>query len=101
MIMPRKDKEPKGALGKVIPISEAVELIDIVLPEVQNMIENEGLYIATNPADPAKGHSVFASINGRLFAMQIDFELDPTRFVAGTQFDGPFKANTVMNGGVE
>lgn len=100
MIMPRKNTN-KGAFGKSAPVlhfektnppANTGEVIGAVLPEVQAMLDTEGLYVSTDPADPMKGHSVFLSTSGRLFAMQVDRELEPSGFLPGYIFEGPFKA---------
>ncbi len=68
------------------------EVIDLVPPRIQHMLDNEGLYIGSNPDDPTKGEAPLVSMGGKIYSMVIDKELDPTRFIKGHRIDGPFRA---------
>lgn len=60
---------------------------------VQQMLDNEGFYIGSNPADPSY-QAPIVSIGGKLYSMMTDQELDPTRFIIGHLIHGPFSAQT-------
>lgn len=66
------------------------EVFDQLQPGVRAMLDNEGFYLGSMPADPQMGTVPLASIGGKVFSMKIDSELPPDRFIAGTRFEGPF-----------
>lgn len=68
------------------------EVISLIPAEIQRMIDNEGIYIGSNPSEPTFGEAPIVSMGGKLYSMEIDSELDPTRFIEGHRIDGPFRA---------
>lgn len=58
-------------------------------PDVQAMIENEGLYLAFDPENP-NAIVPIVSRGGKLQSMMIDTELAPERFFDRTRLHGPF-----------
>lgn len=54
----------------------------VIQPQVQRMIDHPGIYICTSVGAP--WHAVIiASMGGKLIMMEMDKELDPTRFNDG------------------
>ena len=51
----------------------------VILPAVQRMIDNPGIYICSTHHDRESGIVIW-SVEGELIMMQRDFPLDPTRF---------------------
>lgn len=51
----------------------------IVQPQVQRMIDNPGIYVCTT-ASFRKHAIVIFSMGGKLIVLEMDKELDPTRF---------------------
>jgi hypothetical protein len=78
---------------RTILIGEA-EVIDPIPAEIRHMLDNEGLYIGSDPNDPSKGEAPLVSMGGKIYSMVIDRELNPERFIAGTRIDGPFRATS-------
>jgi hypothetical protein len=77
-----------------ILIGQAEE-ISLVPERIQRMLDNEGFYIGSAPAGSGVvGEAPLVSLNGKIFSMTVDQELDPTRFITGHQLDGPFRAGT-------
>ena len=67
------------------------EEIDLLLPEVHAMMDREGIYLAADTARP--GFTVpLVVMNGRVYSMQVDTELDPARFHPTVRIAGPFYA---------
>jgi hypothetical protein len=67
------------------------EEIDLLLPEVRAMLDREGIYLAGDTARP--GFTVpLVVMNGRVYSMQVDTELDPARFHNTVRIAGPFYA---------
>lgn len=64
------------------------------LPKVVSyMLDNPGIYIGHDPAAPEDGEVVMASLGGKeLVALAPGQLLDPSRFIAGHQITGPFRA---------
>ncbi len=69
------------------------EVISLISDSVRSMLDTEGLYIGSDPADPSKGEAPLVSMGGKIFAMEVGKELDPESFIEGTQIDGPFRAS--------
>jgi hypothetical protein len=68
------------------------EVISLIPETIQRMLENEGLYIGSNPASDSFGEAPLVSMGGKIYSLTIDSELDPTRFIEGHRIDGPFRA---------
>jgi hypothetical protein len=62
-----------------------------ILPEVQAMIDNPGLYLCINPAILGGTIPVVPiySHNGTLYAMKLDVRLNPLGFYPAQKFSGP------------
>jgi len=59
-------------------------------PLVESMIANQGLYVLHDPHAFDRFWPVY-SLNGKLYSMQLDEELNPSDFVQGTLVEGPVK----------
>ena len=59
----------------------------ILMPQVQRMLDTEGLYLCSGP----NGSIPFAvfSTGGQLIVLQVGKALDPTRFIDGVEVRGP------------
>jgi hypothetical protein len=57
--------------------------------DVQEMLANEGLYVAFDPENP-NAIVPIVSRDGALHSMRIDTELAPDRFFDRTRLHGPF-----------
>ena len=68
------------------------EVIDLVLPEVRRMMEEEGMWMVSDPRGPDGAEVPVCSIQGKLYSMILDRELDPERFIHGIQVAGPLRA---------
>jgi len=75
-----------------ILIGEAEE-IKLLPLDVRRMLENEGLYIGSDPKKPLNGEAPLVSMSGKIYSMVIEKELDPECVIPGTHFDGPFRAS--------
>ncbi len=74
-----------------ILIGQAEE-VDLLLPQVRAMIENQGIYIAGDTARP--GYSVpLASLDGKVYSMVVDNELRPHLFLPTVTLHGPYLAS--------
>jgi hypothetical protein len=62
-----------------------------IRPVVQSMLDIEGVYIARDTAHP-EAEVPLVSMGGKIYCLQIDKELDPTRFHDTAIFSGPFRA---------
>lgn len=62
-----------------------------VLPLVQNMLANPGVYIGGDTEHPS-ATIVYVSQGGKVYSTKIDEELDPARFLATATFAGPYVA---------
>jgi hypothetical protein len=59
------------------------------LKEAVAFIQSEdGLYCMTHPERPGEVVPLFINA-GKIYSMQVDAELDPTRFNEGATFTGP------------
>jgi hypothetical protein len=67
------------------------EEIDLLLPEIRKMLETEGFYLASDTANPI-GEVPLVVMQGKVFCMKIDTELDPERFLKTVKIAGPFRA---------
>lgn len=67
------------------------EEIDLVQANVRKMLATDGFYLASDAARP-QGEVPLAVINGKVFCMKIDKELDPERFYNTVLIAGPFRA---------
>ena len=65
------------------------ETIDLIKPEVRRMIDNPGMYLCGDSNAPEATIPI-ASMNGRLYSMKIDEEMDPERFLETLTVTGPF-----------
>ena len=52
----------------------------IIQPQVQRMIDNEGIYVCSDVEVPSIA-VLIVSKGGKLIVMEVDRELDPTRFL--------------------
>lgn len=59
--------------------------------DVENMIKNEGVYIAGDVKYPW-ATVVIVSVGGKLWSTTLDQELDPERFLETLTLKGPFRA---------
>lgn len=66
------------------------ETDNTITDTVRRMMNNEGFYIGSDPDNPEGGVAPIVSVGGKLYSMQIDEELDPTRFIPEHRLDGPF-----------
>lgn len=67
------------------------EEIDLLLPAVRQMMERQGIYLASDTERP--GWTVPLVVNAEgLWSMQLDTQLDPERFKDTVQIAGPFYA---------
>lgn len=71
-----------------ILIGEA-EVIDLIPESIQKMIDNPGVYLCGDSNAPEVTVPI-ASMAGKLFSMQIDAEMAPTRFLDTLTIAGPF-----------
>lgn len=78
--------------GKGRPILMGTAIHISLIPEaVEKMLAVDGLYIATDTTDELKGEAPLVVMDGKVFSMKIDKELDPTRFIATARLAGPFR----------
>lgn len=59
--------------------------------EVSEMLKKDGLYIGSDPNRNDGRFVPILVINGLAYSMKTDAVLVPTRFIPGTQLDGPFR----------
>jgi hypothetical protein len=62
-----------------------------ILPVIQEMMKHQGIYIGCEPTHPHLDIPV-VSVKGKLYAVKLDQELDPTRFTETGRWSGPFRA---------
>lgn len=74
-----------------ILLDKAVPLPPAVRADIQRMVENEGVWIATDENQPGAEIPII-SIGGKLRAIKLDTELDPARFLPTVRLSGPFRA---------
>lgn len=67
------------------------EVIETVQPQVRRMLEVEGVYIGTDTMAP-EFEVPLVVMNGKVYCLRIDKELDPARFKDSLQLAGPFRA---------
>jgi len=70
------------------------EEIDPLRPDVRRMIENPGIYIGGDTKDP-RLIIPFWSVNGKVYSLVIDKELDPERFIDTLTLSGPHIPNPI------
>ena len=70
---------------------------DGIPARVREMIEQPGIYLGSNPEIPAATVPL-VSLGGRIFAVRIDHELDPRRFITGHLLEGPYRAGDTTKG---
>lgn len=63
----------------------------VILPEVEKMIASQGFYLCSDPNFPGLTIPI-VSKGGNLYAMRLDDQLAPDRFLAGIKIAGPFHA---------
>lgn len=81
---------PKTPRANPILIGKAEE-IDLLLPAVRQMMERQGIYLASDTERP--GWTVPLAVNAEgLWSMQLDSRLNPERFKDTVQIAGPFYA---------
>ena len=68
------------------------EVISLIPRRIQRILDNEGLYIGSNPADCSDGEAPLVSMEGKIYSMQLGKELDPTAVNDGLRIDGPFRS---------
>ena len=51
----------------------------VVQPQVQRMIDNQGIYVCTTISFPEHAIVIY-SMRGKLIVLEMDKDLDPTRF---------------------
>lgn len=73
-----------------ILIGQAVE-IDLLLPEVRQMLSRQGIYLASDTARPGYTVPLVVTADG-LWCMELDSKLDPEHFLPTVQIAGPFYA---------
>jgi len=59
-------------------------------PSIEKMIANPGLYVLFDARYPRAMVPVISNA-GKLYSMNVDEELDPSRFILGGLVDGPVK----------
>lgn len=64
-----------------------------ILPEIQYMLDNEGIYIGAMP-ELAIFEVPIISLRGKLYPIELDEPLAPERFIAGAVYNGPFRFST-------
>ena len=65
--------------------------IDLLLPEVRQMMSRQGIYLASDSARPGMTVPLVVSA-GELWCMELDTRIDPERFLPTAQIAGPFYA---------
>jgi hypothetical protein len=60
-----------------------------LLPEVEEMLQTDGLYFAGDKKKPGVVLAMI-SMGGKVYAMKQDKELDPFRFLPTMKLSGPF-----------
>ncbi|KAF1008939.1 MULTISPECIES: hypothetical protein [Luteibacter] len=66
------------------------EVIDLVQPQVRTMLATDGFYIGTDTEHP-DFEVPLVVINGKVYGMTVDNELDPERFKDSLLLAGPFR----------
>lgn len=74
-----------------ILIGQAEE-IDLVQPQVREMLAAPGFYIGGDSNNPEMNVPLVSN-NGRVFSMKIDNELDPERFLPTLTLKGPYRVD--------
>ncbi|WP_176322427.1 hypothetical protein [Burkholderia vietnamiensis] len=82
-------------MPNMILIGQAEE-IDLLQPKVREMLDNPGIYIAGDTTNPDLV-VVLASQNGTVHSMQLDSELDPSRFLETLTLHGPYFAGSPLS----
>lgn len=68
------------------------EVIDPVMPKVRKMLDNPGVYICGDSANP-EATVVLVSDGGRIYSLQPDADLDPARFLPTLMAHGPYRGD--------
>lgn len=68
------------------------EEIDLVQPKVREMLSNPGFYIGGDTKNPDMNVPL-VSMDGRVFSMVVDNELNPDRFLETLTLKGPFRGD--------
>lgn len=74
-----------------ILIGQAEE-IDLVQQQVRDMLAAPGFYIGGDTQNPQMNVPL-VSMDGRVFSMEVDNELDPERFLETLTLKGPFRVD--------
>lgn len=74
-----------------ILIGQAEE-IDLVQPQVREMLAAPGFYIGGDSNNPEMNVPLVSN-KGRVFSMKIDTELDPERFLPTLTLKGPYRVD--------
>lgn len=74
-----------------ILIGQAEE-IDLIQPQVREMLESPGFYIGGDSNNPEMNVPLVSN-KGRVFGMKIDQELDPERFLPTLTLKGPYRVD--------
>lgn len=81
-------------MSNPILIGQAEE-IDMVLPQVRRALAAHGLYIGGDTQNP--GMTVpLAVVDGKIYSMVLDTELDPERFLETATLHGPYTADQTV-----
>ena len=64
---------------------------EVVRADVRHMLENEGVWIGGDSLHP-EATVPLASMGGKVYALRLDQELDPARFLPTLTLAGPFTA---------
>ena len=71
------------------------EALGRLLPEVRRMMDEEGMWMVSCPRAPAGAEVPVCSMQGKLYSIIIDRELDPELFYHGIQVAGPLRAPVI------
>ena len=74
-----------------ILIGQAEE-IDLIQPQVREMLEHPGFYIGGDSNNPEMNVPLVSN-KRRVFSMKIDQELDPERFLTTLTLKGPYRVD--------
>lgn len=74
-----------------ILIGQAEE-IDLIQPQVREMLERPGFYIGGDSNNPEMNVPLVSN-NRQVFSMKIDQELDPERFLPTLTLKGPYRVD--------
>ena len=68
------------------------EEIDLVQPQVREMLATPGFYLGGDTKNPEMNVPL-VSTDGRVFSMAVDDELDPERFLGTLTLKGPYRVD--------